>query len=87
MAPSVRLYRGVFAIGIVALTLLVFLSFFFVFVTAPLAALGGFYLGFLALREIRARRSRSAAPLLEYEAAERRAVLARAAREPGGVEE
>ncbi len=68
----VRRYRLLALSVLLAASLLGFLSFFFVFLLAPVVPLGLFYLGYLVLR---GRRSRSDRPaervLLAHEAAAR----------------
>jgi hypothetical protein len=51
-------YRPVAFAAVVAGSLIVFLSFFFVFLIAPIVPLALFYLGYLAVRERRLRRER-----------------------------
>ncbi len=69
----IRRYRLLALAGLVVVVLGVFLSFFFVFVTAPLVPLGLFYLAYLFTRERNARRDAR----LAREAEERRRLLER----------
>jgi hypothetical protein len=74
----IRRYRLPSLFLTVALVSLAFVSFFFVFLLAPLVPLGLFYLGYLLTRERRAlREERQQARLLAHEAEARRAELGR----------
>ncbi len=77
-------YRLLAIWGLVAGVLLLFLSFFFVFLTAPLVPLGLFYFVFLFSRGRATRRERRSA-LLEHEADERQRLLDRDLGLPTGV--
>jgi len=66
---DVRAYRPIALALLVVAALVVFLSFFFVFLIAPVVPLAFFYLGYLVVRERRLRRERrSECTLLEREA-------------------
>ena len=74
----IRRYRLPSLFLLVALVIAAFLSFFFVFLLAPIVPLGLFYLAYLFTRERRARREDLAQQqLLEHEAEARRAELGR----------
>lgn len=84
----IRRYRLPALVLLVAVVITAFLSFFFVFLLAPVVPLGLFYLGYLFTREVRARREDVAQQqLLAHEAEARRAELGRDGRAPVVVRE
>jgi hypothetical protein len=79
----IRRYRLPSLFLLVALVTAAFLSFFFVFLLAPLVPLGLFYLGYLFTRERSARREDLAQRrLLAHEAEARRTELGREGQAP-----